>query len=407
MNDTHSTEVHRQTSERYQRWHLLLLVAIFYFIFAGAGAQQLYLVPYLQEVTPWSPLSCAVLLAAVYASMMVFRVGNVYLLQSWPDWKWTAVGAVTYFLFPVGMFVVAYLPNYWLALSFAVLWGWGAAALWGGTTMQTLALTEGRKERYGTGMGLLHAGTHAGWFSGVIVLGLVFARYNARPQITYLVAAGITLVALLLAFGLPRSAKATIAPPSGARLRRIVTRPKAIISMFLLGSSALAFGLMLGTFADYVKVEYGAQYVWITGMFYPGILIGLSFVSGWLSDLGGRAPVLSASFLLAAVGCALAAVWHSPVALAIAAALWGLLNGAVPVISAALVGDSAERRRRPLAYGALFTGRDLGAILGLIGSRLAAGNGVNLEMTFVLFGVLFVFCAGVAALLQRYAKHKL
>jgi len=330
-------------------------------------------VAYLQQVTPWSPLSCAVLLAAVYATMMVFRVGNVYLLQSWPDWKWTAVGAVTYFLFPAGMFVIAYLPNYWLALSFAVLWGWGAAALWGGTTMQTLALTE----------------------------------YNARPQLTYLVAAGITLVALLLVFALPRSREATIAPPSGAKLRRIVTQPKAIISMFLLGSSALAFGLMLGTFADYVEAQYGAQYVWITGMFYPGILIGLSFVSGWLSDLGGRAPVLSTSFLLAAVGCALAALWHSPVALAAAAALWGLLNGAVPVISTALVGDSAERRRRPLAYGALFTGRDLGAVLGLVGSRLAAGNGVNLQTSFVVFGVLFVFCAGVAALLQRYAKHRL
>jgi len=407
MSDTHSTEVPPPTSERQQRGHLLLLVVMFYFIFAGAGAQQLYLVAYLQQVTPWSPLSCAALLAAVYATMMVFRVGNVYLLQSWPDWKWTAVGAVTYFLFPAGMFMIAYLPSYWLALGFAVLWGWGAAALWGGTTMQTLALTEGRKERYGTGIGLLYAGTLAGWFSGVIVLGLVFARYNARPQLTYLVAAGITLVALLLAFGLPRSAEATIAPPSGARLRRIVTQPKAIISMFLLGSSALAFGLMLGTFADYVRAQYGAQYVWITAMFYPGIQIVLSFVSGWLSDLGGRAPVLSASFLLAAVGCALAALWHSPVALATAAALWGLLNGAVPVISAALVGDSAERRRRPLAYGALFTGRDLGAMIGLVGSRLAAGNGVNLETSFVLFGVLFVFCAGIATLLQRYAKQRL
>jgi len=407
MSDTHSTEAVPPTSERYQHWHLLLLVAIFYFIFAGAGAQQLYLVPYLQEVTPWSPLSCAVLLATVYATMMVFRVGNVYLLQSWPDWKWTAVGAVTYFLFPVGMFVVAYLPSYWLALSFAALWGWGAATLWGGTTMQTLALTEGRKERYGTGMGLLYSGTYAGFFTGIIVLGLVFARYNACPQVTYLVAAAITLVALVLVFGLPRSAKPTIAPPSGVMLRRIVTQPKAIISMFLLGSSALAFGLMLGTFADYVKAEYGAQYVWITGMFYPGILIGLSFMSGWLSDIGGRAPVLSASFLLAAVGCALAAGWHNLIALAIAAALWGLLSGAVPVISAALVGDSAERRRRPLAYGMLFTGRDFGAVLGLIGSRLAAGNGVNLETSFILFGILFVFCAGVAALLQRYAKQRL
>ncbi len=407
MSDNPCSESPAKTSACQRRRHLLLLVVIFYFIFAGAGAQQLYLVPYLQQVTPWSSLSCVVLLAVVYTTMMVFRVGNVHLLQSWPDWKWTAVGTVTYFLFPAGMFVVAYLPSYWLALGFAVLWGWGAATLWGGTTMQTLALTEGRKDRYGTGMGLLYAGTHAGWFSGVIILGLVFARYNTHPQLTYLVAAGITLVALLLLFGLPQSTEATIAPPSGTRLRRIIAQPKAIISMFLLGSSALAFGLMLGTFADYVKAQYGAEYVWITGMFYPGILIGLSFVSGWLSDLGGRAPVLSASFILAAAGCALAVLWHSPIALATAAAFWGLLNGAVPVISAALVGDSAERRRRPLAYGALFASRDLGAVLGLVGSRLAAGDGANLQTSFTSFGILFVFCAGIAVLLQRYAQQRL
>ncbi len=405
MTNTPYTEPPAQAPEQ-QRRHLLLLVVIFYFIFAGAGAQQLYLVSYLQQVTPWGPLSCVVLLAAVYATMMVFRVGNVYLLQSWPDWKWTAVGAVTYFLFPAGMFVVAYLPSYGLALGFAVLWGWGAAALWGGTTMQILALTEGRKDRYGTGMGLLYAGTHAGWLSGVIVLGLIFARYNTHPQLTYLAAAIITLVALLLAFGLPRSTEATIAPPTRAKLRQIIAQPKAIISMLLLGSSAVAFGLMLSTFADYVKAEYGAEYVWVSGMFYPAVIIGLSFVSGWLSDLGGRAPVLSVSFLLAAVGCALAVLWRSPIALALAATLWGLLNSAVPVISAALVGDSAERRRRPLAYGVVFSGRDLGAIVGLVGSRLAAGNGTNLDTSFIVFGILFALCAGVAALLQRYAKQR-
>jgi len=51
MNDSPLTEPPTQAPER-QRRHLLLLVVMFYFIFAGAGAQQLYLVPYLQQVTP-------------------------------------------------------------------------------------------------------------------------------------------------------------------------------------------------------------------------------------------------------------------------------------------------------------------------------------------------------------------
>ncbi len=390
-----------------QRRHLLLLVGMFFLIFAGAGAQQLYLVPYLRQVTSWTGLECALLLAVVYATMMVFRVGNVYLLRRWPDWKWTLVGALTYFLFPIGMFLLAYLPSYALALAFAVLWGWGAATMWGGTTMQTLALTEGARSRHGLGMGLLYGGSHAGWFTGVIVLGLVFAHCGDRPELLYVTAAAITLLALPLALALPRSTDVTIASSSRAMLWEIVTRPKALIAMFLLGSSALAFGLMLGAFADYVRAEYGVGYIWITAMFFPGVRIVLAFLSGVLSDLGGRASVLSISFLLAAAGCAVAVVWHSPAALALTAALLGLLDGAVPVVSASLIGDSAERKRRPLAYGAIFTARDFGAVLGLILSRVVGGEAADLGTSFVIFAGLFLVCATVSALLQRYARQQL
>ncbi len=390
-----------------KRRHLLLLVGMFYLIFAGAGAQQLYLVPYLRQVTSWTGLRCALVLAVVYTTMMVFRVGNVYLLRRWPDWKWTMAGALTYFLFPVGMFLMAYLPSYALALAFAALWGWGAAAMWGGTTMQILALTEGIRSRHGLGIGLLHAGSHAGWFSGVIVLGLVFAHASARPGLLYATAAGITLIALLPALALPRSAEVTIAPPHREMLWEIISRPNALIAMFLLGSSALASGLMLGAFADYVRLEYGVGYIWLTAMFFPGVRIVLAFLSGVLSDLGGRAPVLSVSFLLAAAGCATAVVWHSPAALALTAALLGLLNGAVPVVSASLVGDSAERKRRPLVYGTIFTAADFGGVVGLILSRVVGGAAANLETSFIIFAVLFTVCAGISALLQHYAQQRL
>ncbi len=38
-------------------------------------------------------------------------------LNQRPDWKWTAVGAVTYFLFSARMFMNAYFPNCWPALG--------------------------------------------------------------------------------------------------------------------------------------------------------------------------------------------------------------------------------------------------------------------------------------------------
>jgi predicted MFS family arabinose efflux permease len=305
------------------------------------------------------------------------------------------------------MFLVAYFPSYPLGICFALLWGWGGAALWGGSTMQTLKLTEGVRSRHGLGMGLLYLGTHAGWLSGVIALGLVLAHRPAAPQLLYAVAAAITFAALVLAIGLPRDSQVTITPPTVAMLWQIATRSKALIAMSLLGTSALAFGLILGTFADYVKAEYGAQYIWITAMFYPGTRAVLSLLSGVLSDLGGRAPVLALSFLLGAVGCALAATWHTPVALAITATCLGLVSGAVPVVSASLVGDSAERKRRPLAYGVLFTGRDLGTVAGLVGSRIVGGAAADLRTSFVLFAALFALCAGISAMLQRHAAQRL
>ena len=79
----------------------------------------------------------------------------------------------------------------------------------------------------------------------------------------------------------------------------------------------------------------------------------------------------------------------------------------MPVVSASLIGDSAERKGRPLAYGVLFTSRDFGTVLGLIGSRVISGGAAQMETSFVVFAALFTLCAGISALLQRYAQQKL
>lgn len=78
------------------RAHVLLLSSTFFFIFLGAGAQQAFLMPYMGAFTDWSRLQRQIVIAMVYFSMTVFRLGNVYLLRNWPQWKCSIVGAATY-----------------------------------------------------------------------------------------------------------------------------------------------------------------------------------------------------------------------------------------------------------------------------------------------------------------------
>ena len=110
------------------RAHVLLLSSTNFFIFMGTGAQQAFLVPYLEEFTEWSAFQRALVIATVYASMMVFRLGNVYLLRDWPQWKCSIVGGAVYVFFPMAMLALYFVPSYALALAAAAIWGWGGAA---------------------------------------------------------------------------------------------------------------------------------------------------------------------------------------------------------------------------------------------------------------------------------------
>lgn len=100
-------------------------------------------------------------------------------------------------------------------------------------------------------------------------------------------------------------------------------------------------------------------------------------------------------------------LWAHPAALALTAMMLGLLNGAVPVVSAALVGSSAEQKRRPLAYGAMFTWRDLGVAVAAVTGSLLGLRMEGVTLTFGVFAVVFATCGIVALLLNRYARERL
>ncbi|MGI5817833.1 MAG: MFS transporter [Armatimonadota bacterium] len=390
------------------RAHVLLLASTFFFIFMGTGAQQAFLVPYLADFTDWSQFERALVIATVYFSMMIFRLGNVYLLRDWPQWKCSLAGGAMYVLFPIAMLGLYFLPSYPLALVAAAIWGWGGAAMWMGTTLQVLALAD-RAKRHGTGMGVLYGATHVGWAVGVVVLGAVFsyAQGAGISWLLYAVATTLTLIGYGIMLALPRRPEPLPEMPTWASLMEITSRAKARIAAFLLFSAALAFGFVLGSFTDYVERTYGAQWLWIATFFYPFSLFVLSFSSGLLSERMSHGSVLSIGFFGGAAAMAVPLLWESPVALAITALMLGLLNGAVPVVSTALIGASSDRTRRPLVYGAMFTWRDLGVVVAAVAGSLLGLRPGGVALTFGVFAVAFLVCGVVALVLNRYAEERL
>lgn len=389
------------------RTHVLLLSSAFFFIFLGAGAQQYFLLRYLSEFTGWSKVQCPFVIAAVYLSMMVFRLGNVRLLGRWPEWLLVRVGALTYAVFTAVMVVVYFVPSYPLALAAALFWGWGGAAMWLGSTMQILALAD-RARRHGTGMGILYAATQAGWLAGVIVLGnIAEAVQDTHPYLLYVAATVFTLVGNIVVVYLPRQRVAVPEMPTWRGLVALMGRAKPRIAAFLLFAGGLTFGFILGVFGDFVKAEHGTAWLWITGSFYPLALFVLSFTSGVLSERVSHGSVLAMGFFGGAAGLLVPVFVAHPAGLAATALLLGFLNGSVPVVSSALIGASADRARRPLAHGAFFTWRDLGVVVAVVVGSLLGVSTDNFVLVFEVFAGVFFACGLVSLVLNKYAQERL
>ena len=85
----------------------------------------------------------------------------------------------------------------------------------------------------------------------------------------------------------------------------------------------------------------------------------------------------------------------------------GLRNGAVPVGSSAVIGVSADQKRRPLSYGAMFTWRDLGVVVATVAGGLLGMGVDDVAATFGVFGAVFVVCGAISLALNRYAEQQL
>ena len=313
-----------------------------------------------------------------------------------------------YTLFCVVIGLLFVWPSYALALIAAFVWGWGGAAFWAGNTLMTLAATDAGRRTYGTKIGAVLSVTHLGFWLGVIVLGKLHAMLpDELSWVLYAVAATVTLIGNIVMLTTPRLGHVTPDPPTLRALVEVITKAKALISAFLQLASGLTFGLMIGVFGILVSEEYGADSVWIVAHWYPAARLVWSLASGALSDRVGGSAVLAGAFLSTTLSLVACVTWPSRTTMALAAVAFGLLGAAVPVVASAIVGNSADRERRPLVYGAIFTTRDAGFVIGaLAGYALQLGAG-SARPLFITFAVIFGVCGVVAVALQRWAEQKL
>ena len=363
---------------------LKVLSGAFFFLFMGAGAQQQFLLPHLREATSWGTMQYSSLLAAVYFSFMLWRLGIGYSIRVLGEYRSIVLGSLTYTTFVA---TVSFVRSYPAILAAALLWGWGAASLWIASGSRVLNVS--RRARYGTSSGMLYLCTGLGFTAGVVVLGAARARWGGAEM--YRMALGLALVGNLSLLFLPRGGVLPPTQPLRKVLSLMRTYPVRVVGT-LQFVSALSFGLLLGALADFLPQAYGWRSLLLTASF-PLARALTSFGGGALSDRIGRDRSLALALGASGLALLASAGWTTLLSLGLGILVLGCQNGVVPATSMALAGDIAEPERRPLLLGALFFWRDLGVVMAILGGQYLRVLSGTVQGPLVAFGVAFSVCA--------------
>jgi len=348
-----------------QQWFvpdLVLLSGAFFFLFLGPGAVQQHLGTILGDKRFFT-------LAAVYVSFCVWRIFIGITIRVLGDFLSELLGAATY----VGFVAVLWVSTSWPAvLLAAALWGWGAASLWITSQSQVLDATRG----HGSASGFFYSILTAGQALGVGLLALIAARWPTPAG----AAPGRLLLATCVVLGLPGLVLVCLTPRRKVERERFtlsgfwrIARQRAIVLVgVILLCSSLSFGILLGAFSELSRATTGAQ--WPAIAFYVA-RVALCFPAGLLADRIGKERGLKFSFLLAAAGIVVAALWRtSPgLSLAVCAGAMAMQQTLAQSSAMALMGDVAEPKSRHLALGAVFFWRDLGVVIPLFVAGLLKG----------------------------------
>ena len=365
---------------------LVLLSGAFFFIFLGPGSIQQHLDKIVGDKRFY-------VLATLYGSFCFWRVFIGVTIQWLGDFLSELLGAATY----VGFAATMLLSTSWpVVLLAAAVWGWGACSLWITSQAQILEATR----RHGASSGLLYTLVAGGQALGVGLLALVAARWTPTAgwglaRVIPAACAVLGLPALVLICMVPRRKVARGRFSLAAFWRVARQRPLVLIGIIQFCSS-LSYGILLGVFSELARAATGGQ---VPAVAYYVARVPLCLPAGALADRIGKERVLKFSFLLAAVGILVAALWRSSpgLSLAICAAAMAAQNTLVASSSMALMGDIAKSEQRHMALGAVFFWRDLGVAIPLFAAgalkSVLAGRGDPTLVLRVFHHSLFVFAA--------------
>lgn len=364
---------------------LVVLSIAFFLIFLGPAAIQQFLIPYMSDNTGYDHRACSWILASVYLSAVVWRLLVGYTVH-WLGVRGSLVfGLCTY----TGFAACVYLwPNFWVVLIAAVVWGWGAAAIW--VCGPTRILESQSALKRGRASGVFYSAVFLGQAVGVLLLGQLADRRSIFGVALLIGLLGNVAVLFL------RPKQAQLPKPHMWDALSIMRTLRGAALCGLLFTSSMGFGIVLSPLTSTVTETKGFGMISALSIgFYIGRL-AVSWLAGWLTDRLGRVPVLSCGFFLGAAGLAIAATSTTSVALAAAAFSLGLQAGILHIPIMAMVGDWIEPERRHIAFGALYAWGNFGRAFAIVfGQTMRTTLGGD-RVAFGVFAAMMALCGLVS-----------
>jgi MFS family permease len=309
------------------------------------------------------------------------------------------------------------------AIIFAPAWGWivAANALLGINQGLAWSMTVNMKvdlagpQRRGLALGLNEAAGYLSVAGAAYLAGVIAESHGVRPEPFFL---GIAFAALGLALSVlfvhdtgahVRLEAGTHAAPAESReasLRRSFAeatwrRP------YLAGVSQAGFvnnlndGLAWGIFPlFFVARGLELDRIAVLAALYPLVWGGGQLATGWLSDVAGRLPLITAGMLAQGLAISLVGFGDSFGTWLVAVALLGVGTAMVYPTLLAAIGDAVHPGSRATTMGVYRFWRDSGAMAGaLLGGLLADAFGFNVAIQSV--AVLTAASGVVAAMAMR------
>lgn len=351
------------------RWAVVgAVVASTFFVGIGGGV-VFPILPNLGAVLGISPFLVGLILSANRFTRILANAPAGSLVDRFGTRTPFVVGLFVEGVATVGYVVAvgAKFPEVWF-LGARVLWGIGSALVF--ATAYTIAADVSERQSRGANMGVIRGGITLGFPAGLVLGGVVSDAYGVSTA--FLLAAGVALLASLVAFRLVPETHVETERPAVRPWAVDVARPTLTIGLVNFGLFFTYLGALFATLVLFVGVAdlsvwgYGPQ-----GM--SGLLMALTVVAASAFMLGGgtmsdrydsRTPFLLAFLGVSFLGFVLLAVAGSLEVLVVACLLIGAGQGGTSGPLMALLADLTPSDRMGRAMGTNNVLGDLGGGLG-------------------------------------------